>query len=120
MAFTKSKEDDRLNYRIPLYKKDKFDGFIYTVVGAKVPKYVGELKCGKPEQCTGLRDNENKPIYENDILKDKDGYFCRVEFTRIGYHLYEVKGAFHYEFGRERDYRIAGNIHSGILKCYIL
>lgn len=114
--------NNRFRFRTPVYGADgKFKKFVYwnTVYGAPAVTCRKGDVFRQPEQCTGLRDAENKPIYENDILKDKDGYFCRVEFTLIGYHIYEIKGAFHCEFGREQDYRLAGNIHSGILKCYM-
>jgi len=78
---------------------------------------------GDFEFCTGLRDKNDTPIYENDYLRlvDKEyiyEYQIRWNPSWLCYELFDVDSlqAMHFEQGDNNDLEIVGNMKQGLLK----
>lgn len=105
--------NDRLNFRRPLFYKGKFDSFQYVNVGDEAsfsPGPNNEFTCGPWEQCTDSRDKNGNLIYESDVvqLRAEDNTFISAVVVW-------QNGCFcpgdDEPFGDSSMWEIIGNIH---------
>lgn len=66
--------EDRLMYRCPFFdNENKFIGFgFYNVLKGLEPYNAGRCHRGRVELSTGIRDKNNKIVYEGDIVREKN------------------------------------------------
>lgn len=70
-----------------------------------------------PEQCIGLKDKNEKPIYEGDIVKDINGHYGYIKWDRqeLKYIILKRLGTGPYltpcSLINSNEYEIVGNIH---------
>lgn len=107
--------NERLKFRIPVFKNNEFDGFVDLCVGDKLPDLHGG-RYGVCQQCTGMKDIKGKLIYEGDIVRQEGGmreqlipvYWCGTAYN-IPLSEFYNDGKVHEVF--EFTYEIVGNKH---------
>lgn len=103
--------NDRFRYRIPVYKNNEFDGYVYICLGDKIPDLHGG-RYGMPEQCTELRDKNCKLIYEGDIVKiDEDLATINWSVHYARFMLDSEEDFFGFDSSYVEDCEVIGNIH---------
>ena len=82
--------NDRFKFRIPMFTdKGTFTEFQHLELG-------DEIECtlcgynGEPQQCTGLKDKNNKLIYEGDIVKENWHKYI-ISFNRGCYNITDIE-----------------------------
>lgn len=89
--------DNRFTYRIPMFTdKETFQEFQYIELGESIETTLCGHN-GQPEQCTGMKDDKDKLIFENDIVniwKFPNTYkTCLVKWraSQCSFRLYDVE-----------------------------
>ena len=123
--------EDRFKFRIPEFTdKGTFTEFQYIELGDEIfCSLYGDV--GKPQQCTGLKDDNGRLIYEGDILKYaefdwNDESFKDIETNQAvviwggeyDYPAFDLKGTdfdgtngLSYLFGAGWHFEVIGNIY---------
>lgn len=119
---------DRLKFRRPIYKNNKFLGFQYSEVGKFTEIGSTEnISFGEWEQCTGLKDKNNTLIWQNDIIllvanrgyHDDKGNKYVIEFGTFRFcgFGYRVKENYEVEYALTRAASkkmvVIGNVYEG-------
>ena len=109
--------NDRFKFRAPYFKNNEFDGFVYFEAGYDCKKPSDHGYLGRREQCTGLRDNNGKLVFEGDVVY-VNGEKWRVIWSDedCAFFFSNLKEEYHQPifpdfYMMTDDFKVIGNVH---------